>query len=110
MRTWNEVAGSLEAGDYGKIAAAGGSEQRVYPWSVPATSTAIDETYAQEKRRQLNLAVNLSLLSPSAAFGFSRSSSGVGASSPRRAIPTSAHFPTPHTVSSKDSTTTASPT
>jgi ABC-2 type transport system permease protein len=29
---------------------------------------AIDETYAQEKRRQLNLAVNLSLVSPSAAF------------------------------------------
>ena len=30
--------------------------------------SAIDETYAQEKRRQLNLAVNLSLFSPSAAF------------------------------------------
>jgi len=29
---------------------------------------AIDETYAQEKRRQLNLAVNLSVVSPSAAF------------------------------------------
>ena len=29
---------------------------------------AIDETYAQEKRRQLRLAVNLSLVSPSAAF------------------------------------------
>jgi len=29
---------------------------------------AIDETYTQEKRRQLNLAVNLSLVSPSAAF------------------------------------------
>jgi ABC-type transport system involved in multi-copper enzyme maturation permease subunit len=29
---------------------------------------AIDETYAQEKRRQLGLAVNLSLVSPSAAF------------------------------------------
>jgi ABC-2 type transport system permease protein len=29
---------------------------------------AIDETYLQERRRQLNLAVNLSLLSPSAAF------------------------------------------
>lgn len=29
---------------------------------------AIDETYAQEKRRQLDLAVNLSLVSPSAAF------------------------------------------
>jgi ABC-type transport system involved in multi-copper enzyme maturation permease subunit len=29
---------------------------------------AIDETYAQEKRRQLNLAINLSLISPSAAF------------------------------------------
>lgn len=27
-------------------AAAGGSEQRVYPWSSPATSTVIDETYA----------------------------------------------------------------
>jgi len=30
--------------------------------------SAIDETYLQEKRRQLNLAVNLSLVSPSAAF------------------------------------------
>jgi len=29
---------------------------------------AIDETYTQEKRRQLDLAVNLSLVSPSAAF------------------------------------------
>lgn len=29
---------------------------------------AIDETYAQEKSRQLNLAVDLSLISPSAAF------------------------------------------
>jgi ABC-2 type transport system permease protein len=29
---------------------------------------AIDETYMQERRRQLNLAVNLSLVSPSAAF------------------------------------------
>ena len=29
---------------------------------------AIDETYMQEKRRQINLAVNLSLVSPSAAF------------------------------------------
>jgi ABC-type transport system involved in multi-copper enzyme maturation permease subunit len=29
---------------------------------------AIDETYLQERRRQLNLAVNLSLISPSAAF------------------------------------------
>ena len=29
---------------------------------------AIDETYAQEKRRQLNLAVDLSIVSPSAAF------------------------------------------
>jgi hypothetical protein len=29
---------------------------------------AIDETYAQEKGRQLNLAVDLSLISPSAAF------------------------------------------
>jgi ABC-2 type transport system permease protein len=29
---------------------------------------AIDETYAQEKRRQLDLAINLSLVSPSAAF------------------------------------------
>jgi hypothetical protein len=29
---------------------------------------AIDETYSQEKRRQLGLAVNLSLVSPSAAF------------------------------------------
>ena len=29
---------------------------------------AIDETYAQEKRRQIDLAVNLSLVSPSAAF------------------------------------------
>jgi ABC-type transport system involved in multi-copper enzyme maturation permease subunit len=29
---------------------------------------AIEETYMQEKRRQLNLAVNLSLVSPSAAF------------------------------------------
>jgi ABC-type transport system involved in multi-copper enzyme maturation permease subunit len=30
--------------------------------------SAIDETYMQERRRQLNLAVNLSLISPSAAF------------------------------------------
>jgi len=30
--------------------------------------SAIDETYVQEKRRQLNLALNLSLVSPSAAF------------------------------------------
>ncbi len=30
--------------------------------------SAIDETYLQERRRQLNLAVNLSLVSPSAAF------------------------------------------
>ncbi len=30
--------------------------------------SAIDETYRQQKRRQQNLAVNLSLLSPSAAF------------------------------------------
>jgi ABC-type transport system involved in multi-copper enzyme maturation permease subunit len=30
---------------------------------------AIDETYLQERRRLLNLAVNLSLVSPSAAFG-----------------------------------------
>jgi len=30
--------------------------------------SAIDETYFQERRRQLNLAVNLSLISPSAAF------------------------------------------
>ncbi|HMA53088.1 MAG TPA: DUF3526 domain-containing protein, partial [Acidobacteriota bacterium] len=29
---------------------------------------AIDETYLQERRRQLDLAVNLSLVSPSAAF------------------------------------------
>src|SRR4029079_6989261 len=27
-------------------AAAGGDEQRVYPWSVPATSKTIDSTYA----------------------------------------------------------------
>jgi ABC-2 type transport system permease protein len=31
--------------------------------------SAIDETYAQQHRRQQNLAVSLSLLSPSAAFG-----------------------------------------
>ncbi|MGZ5440150.1 MAG: DUF3526 domain-containing protein, partial [Candidatus Aminicenantales bacterium] len=30
--------------------------------------SAIDETYLQERRRQLDLAVNLSLVSPSAAF------------------------------------------
>ncbi|MGD1010207.1 MAG: ABC transporter permease subunit [Candidatus Aminicenantales bacterium] len=30
--------------------------------------SAIDETYMQERRRQVNLAVNLSLVSPSAAF------------------------------------------
>src|SRR5204863_2775333 len=27
-------------------AAAGGSEQRYYPWSIPPTSTAIDDSYA----------------------------------------------------------------
>ncbi|MCX6566358.1 MAG: ABC transporter permease subunit [Candidatus Aminicenantes bacterium] len=40
---------------------------------------AIDETYLQEKRRQLNLALNLSLVSPSAAFArFSADVCGTG--------------------------------
>jgi formylglycine-generating enzyme required for sulfatase activity len=44
-------------------AAAGGSEQRVYPWSTPATSTVIDSSYAR--------------------FGGTAGPNGVGSESPK---------------------------
>ncbi len=70
METWTDTAGSNEsvpvscldwytafafcAWDGGRVpteaewnyAASGGSEQRYYPWSSPATSTSIDDSYA----------------------------------------------------------------
>ena len=41
---WDE--GRLPTEAEWNYAAAGGSEQRAYPWSVPSTSATIDDTYA----------------------------------------------------------------
>jgi formylglycine-generating enzyme required for sulfatase activity len=51
--SWHEAyafciwdGGFLPSSAEWNYAAAGGSEQRVYPWSVPSTSTTLDSTYA----------------------------------------------------------------
>lgn len=46
------------------FAAAGGNEQRVYPWSVPANSTTIDCTYADYKSCGGNAPVSAGFHSP----------------------------------------------
>ena len=87
-QTWTDTAGSNEsmpvncldwytafafcAWDGGRLpteaewnyAAAGGSDQRYYPWSVPATSTTIDDSYAVYCGGSCNSTQNVGSKSP----------------------------------------------